>query len=200
MIHGVDISSYQGKDWTPGSNDKFVFIKASEGTSYTSPVASAQRATAVKHGLVVGFYHFFWPGNPRGQANYFVERIPGSGSPLLVCDWEPTKGGTASESDRDTFIKEVKRLRPDCKVGLYVNRSMWNSSNKHKPDFIWIAAYGRESGVKETHEFWQYSDHPIDQNWGYFDSAADLARWASGTPKPSSGILGMTKVSKFSTS
>lgn len=50
------------------------------------------------------------------------------------------------------------------------------------------AAYGvPDPGIKHEHQFWQYSDKPIDQNHGYFDTRAALKAWAGGDPQSRHG-------------
>lgn len=60
--HGIDVSSHQ-KDinWTEvsaDSNIKFVYIKATEGSTYISPHYNANVQQARLHGILVGSYHF----------------------------------------------------------------------------------------------------------------------------------------------
>ncbi|MFK0297339.1 GH25 family lysozyme, partial [Streptomyces sp. NPDC090442] len=56
-VRGIDVSSYQPSTYNTNGRD-FVFVKATEGTSYINPRQSAQAAQARRNGLVVGFYHF----------------------------------------------------------------------------------------------------------------------------------------------
>lgn len=192
MLHGVDVSNYQA-DWSPASGDTFVFLKATEGRTYTSPALAGQTSRARKAGIVVGFYHFMWPGNPEEQAQFFVRQSNPQPGDLLVCDWE--KSGTTNE-DKDRFIKEVKRLAPHCLTGLYCNTSWWLTIDKtsYYGDFLWIADYRSTSvqtgtpPIRTRWLFWQYSDKPIDQNWCRFESKAELVAWAKSLipspPKP----------------
>jgi hypothetical protein len=182
MITGTDVSSHQ-PGWTPAPSDSFVFIKASEGHTYVSPTLPDQLAAARTAGLVVGYYHFLWPGDPTLQAQWFERAIWPYAVPqdLLVCDWEATKGGTASEADKDAFIAEVRRLLPGYKIGLYVNRSMWSVSKKRAGDFLWLAAYIADPGVTDW-TFWQYTDHgpngePLDQNVANFATVTEFRDW-----------------------
>lgn len=79
MLRGIDVSAYQSSTYsTEGLS--FVFIKATEGRSYTNPKLSAQTKDARDAGLVVGFYHFLWPGNLTAQAEYFVKHAPEKGA------------------------------------------------------------------------------------------------------------------------
>lgn len=67
MLRGIDVSAFQSSDYrTDGLS--FVFVKATEGRTYVNPKLAAQTKTAREAGLVVGFYHFLWPGNLTEQA------------------------------------------------------------------------------------------------------------------------------------
>jgi GH25 family lysozyme M1 (1,4-beta-N-acetylmuramidase) len=172
-IKGLDVSDHQA-DWKPSPSYHFVFIKATEGQSWKAQKAAQHARRARDTGYVVGWYHFLWPsaksGNPSTQAMWFLNNIPDLRvGDLLVCDWEPTKGGTPTRSDKNLFMAAVKKARGNRnKVGLYLNASMWNSSDKKAGDFLWVARYGADDGVAEKWQFWQFTDKPIDQNWGRF--------------------------------
>lgn len=177
-IHGVDVSSHQ-PGWKPAVEDDFVFIKATEGRTYVNDEMTRQTAQARARGLVVGFYHFLLPGNAEAQAAHFVQQANLKHGDLLVCDWENTGEGHPSVPDAAAFIAATKRLVPDCRVGLYCNRSDWLSTTVKAGDFLWLAAYLDSHGVQSPLlRFWQYRDHPIDQNTGYFADRAALAAWA----------------------
>jgi lysozyme len=59
---GIDISSHQGYiDWKKVSSDKdirFVYIKATEGSTYRSPHYAHNITQARRYGLLVGSYHY----------------------------------------------------------------------------------------------------------------------------------------------
>ena len=60
---GIDVSKFQGKiNWTKVAKDKtvkFVYIKATEGTSIQDPYYKTNVAKARKAGLLVGSYHLY---------------------------------------------------------------------------------------------------------------------------------------------
>jgi len=187
MLHGVDVSGYQ-PGWTPATDDRFVFIKATEGRTVTNSQLDEQTKVARDKGLQVGFYHFLWPRNAVDQARYFIAQARVKTGDLLVCDFENTPGGHPTATDAVFFINEVERLAPGHKVGLYCNRSDWNNSGiKGKQgDFLWIAAPGVPSSNLGDYPwaFHQYSWTPLDQNWAHsrFDTLAELKAWAGGAP------------------
>lgn len=182
-IKGIDVSSHQSSNYsTRGMN--FVFVKASEGRSYVNPKQGAQATHGREAGLVLGFYHFLWPGNIKAQAAYFVEKAKEKPGDMLACDWEHTSEGTAaSNKEKDAFIREVKRLRPRHKVLLYCNRDFWlnRDTTSYAGDGLWIAQYNGNPGhpdIQASWRFHQYTSSPIDTNIGKFSSRSALRSWA----------------------
>ena len=184
MLRGIDVSSYQSSSYdTTGLS--FVFVKATEGRTYTNPKLAAQTRTAREAGLVVGFYHFLWPGNLTAQAEYFVAKAPERAGDILAVDWETTGEGThATNAEKDRFLRTLKRLRPDHRVILYCNRHFWLSvdSTSYAADGLWIADYvtAGKPRIKAKWRFHQYTDNPIDKNVADFTSKAALKSWAEG--------------------
>lgn len=184
-VQGIDVASYQSETYdTTGLS--FVFIKATEGTSYINPKQTAQAAHGRAAGLVVGFYHFLHPGNVAAQANYFVTKCASQPGDILVCDWEPTTAGTASNADKDAFIRAVKQLRPDHKVVLYCDVARWTGVDKtsYCGDGLWIADPNHPAGkpnIKAPWLFHQYGIRGTDRDLGNFTDRAALAAWAAGT-------------------
>jgi GH25 family lysozyme M1 (1,4-beta-N-acetylmuramidase) len=187
MLHGVDVSSYQ-PDWAPAANDSFVFVKATEGTSYRNGRAAAQLAAGRAKRLQIGHYHYMRPDNAAKQAAYFVAHADIRPGDLLVCDWENTRDGHPSDADAAIFIAEVKKRRPKNKVGLYCNASDWNNTAVKAGDFLWIAHYGvKKPSIHATWDFWQYADKSsrganIDQNKSRFNTLDELKAWANRAP------------------
>jgi hypothetical protein len=187
VIKGIDVSDYQGTGFST-SGLSFVIVKATEGRSYVNPKQSAQAKRARDAGLVVGFYHFLWPGNIQAQAEYFVEKCASTGHDLLFVDWETTSSGThASGAEKDQFIRAVQKLRGSShRVGLYCNRNFWVShdTTSFAGDALWIADYNGKPGSPGITAHWlfhQYTSSPIDTNVARFDSLSALRTWAGGS-------------------
>jgi GH25 family lysozyme M1 (1,4-beta-N-acetylmuramidase) len=184
MLHGIDVSAYQSSTYgTSGSS--FVFIKATEGRSYVNSKLSAQTKHGRDAGLVIGFYHFLWPGSITAQAEYFVSHAPEKAGDILAVDWETTGGGThASNAEKDQFIRKVKALRPHHRVILYANRHFWLGidTTSYAGDGLWIADYVKAGHprIKAKWLFHQYTDDPHDKNVANFSSKAALKAWAKG--------------------
>ncbi|MFJ6986375.1 MULTISPECIES: GH25 family lysozyme [unclassified Streptomyces] len=182
MLRGIDVSAYQSASYSTDGL-AFVFVKATEGRTYVNPKLAAQTKRARDAGLVVGFYHFLWPGNLAAQAEYFVSRAPERDGDILAVDWEATgEGSFASTAEKDAFLRKVKQLRPRQRVILYCNRNFWLNvdDTSYAGDGLWIADYvtaGRPR-IKAAWRFHQFTDDPVDTNVADFDSPAALRAWA----------------------
>ncbi|MBV2353362.1 glycoside hydrolase family 25 protein [Streptomyces sp. J2-1] len=183
MLHGIDVSAYQSASYgTEGLS--FVFVKATEGRSYVNPRLAAQTKHGRDAGLVVGFYHFLWPGNITAQAEYFVSHAPERAGDILAVDWETTGEGThASNAEKDQFIRALKKLRPHNRVLLYCNRTFWLDldTTSYAGDGLWIADYvgAGHPRIKAKWRFHQYTSTPHDTNVADFSSKAALKEWAT---------------------
>ncbi|MFC8125040.1 glycoside hydrolase family 25 protein [Streptomyces sp. NPDC057302] len=181
MLKGIDVSSHQSTFDTDGIS--FVIIKSTEGRSYVNPRLTAQTKRARDGGCVVGFYHFLWPGNITAQAEYFVSKTPEKSGDLLAADWEWTGEHTrASNAEKDRFIREVKRLRPDHRVILYTNRDFWlnHDTTSYAGDALWIADYvtAGKPRIQAKWRIHQYTSSPLDKNVADFASEDALRDWA----------------------
>lgn len=182
MIHGIDVASYQSATPHVGDAD-FVFVKASEGTSYVNPKRHTQAAAARKAGAVTGWYHFARPGDVDEQAAYFLAHCDLKDGDILAIDWEHAG---VSSSAKDDLLKKVKKLAPHHKVVLYCNSDYWlhRDASGYCGDGLWVADYSHPAGkppIKAPWLFHQYDDKPVtDQNVGAFASRDALAAWATG--------------------
>ncbi|MFD5232977.1 glycoside hydrolase family 25 protein [Streptomyces qaidamensis] len=181
MLRGIDVSAYQSSSYGIDGLS-FVFVKATEGRSYVNPKLAAQTERARDAGLVVGFYHFLWPGNLTDQAEYFVSKAPDRAGDILAVDWETTGSGNASNAEKDRFIRKLKDLRPNNRVILYANRNFWLNvdTTSYAGDGLWIADYvsAGKPRIKAKWRFHQYTDDPLDKNVADFESKAALRSWA----------------------
>lgn len=196
-VKGQDWSGYQPTEPSV-SGLSFVFIKATEGTSYVNPHMAAQAAWARKNSLVVGFYHFARPGSMADQAQFFVENAVSVEGDLLAVDWEDT---AVSCADKDALLADVKNLRPSHKVLLYCNRYFWLNVDTTSDcgDGLWIADYvtAGEPRIQAHWTFHQYSDTPVDEDLGNFVDVASLQRWANPTAvTPTVSLANVTYAAK----
>ncbi|RVU70417.1 lysin [Lactobacillus xujianguonis] len=181
-IAGVDVSAYQPSSLTKYHNSgaKYVIIKATEGTWYTSPVASAQLKSAHQNHMYVHAYHYANFGSSvsraKAEAKYFVKfakKIGISKKRWLWCDWEQqgnnvNDGKNASTKAIIAFMSEVKSA--GYHAGLYSGASLLrNNINlsaivKKFGDCVWVASYATMGRI----------DNP---NFGYFPSMDGVAIW-----------------------
>jgi Lyzozyme M1 (1,4-beta-N-acetylmuramidase) len=187
-VTGIDIASYQSSTFTT-TGIGFVMVKATEGTGYTNPRHAAQVAHTRAAGAVVGHYHFLHPGSAKAQAAYFVQQAQIKPGDILACDWEPTTSGLATTADKDTFIREVKRLAPRDRVILYCDLARWKGvdTTSYAGDGLWIADPGAPVGKPRVDHAWMFHQYGIkgtDLDVGNFPSRAALVAWAYGTKPP----------------
>jgi len=95
-LWGIDVSHYQSNiNWVDLENEKpnFMFIKASEGTSFKDEKYSTYYTEAKKLGIPVGSYHFFtYNSTGKDQANNFLSTAQHTNGDLLpVLDAEYTR-------------------------------------------------------------------------------------------------------------
>lgn len=191
-IHGVDVSAYQSETYSTAGID-FVFVKATEGLTYTNPRLAAQTKRARDAGLVVGFYHYPHMANdPVAEADYFLKKAPVRAGDVIVFDWEgydtANKGVTKSRqvAYRDAWLAYVKGRLPTHRVGMYCNTDYWLNVDKTSNcgDFLWIATGGKpagQPGIDYAWTFHQYSTAGgIDHDVAAFTDRAALSDWAHG--------------------
>lgn len=188
-VPGIDVSNWQGKvDWAGqwGAGKRFAYVKATEGTTYTSPSFSHQYTGSYNAGFLRGAYHFALPDSSSGatQANHFVDNgggwsadgktLPGA----LDMEWNPYgatcfgKSQTQMVSWINSFLNQYKARTGRYPV-IYTNTNWWTQCVGHDTSFaqkspLWLARYSSTAGTPptgwSTYSFWQYSDTPIDQN------------------------------------
>jgi hypothetical protein len=179
-VHGIDVASYQSSDYTTSGLD-FVFVKATEGHSYTNPRHAAQVATARAAGLLVGHYHFARSGSMSAQADYFLAHVGAKSGDVLAFDWEDT---AVSGAEKDAWLRHVRAKAPEHRVVLYCNRDFWlhRDTTSYCADGLWIADPSAPKGHPRVEHPWlfhQYSEAGgLDRDLGNFADRAALHHWA----------------------
>lgn len=172
-IQGIDISHYQGNiDWRllrestiEGYPIRFVFIKATEGSSLLDENFNDNFYQAREHGLIRGAYHYFVPSVPaKKQAEYFLRQVHlevGDIPPVL--DIEVAGNLTKKQIKKAalTWLDIVERhygVKPILYTGYkfkttYLDDSIFNTYP------YWIAHYYVDSiRYKGEWKFWQHTD------------------------------------------
>lgn len=185
-VKGVDVSSYQSESY-PISGCDFVVVKATQGTSYVNSHHAAQAKRGYDHGLVVGHYHYAEGSNISGQVNYFLQQVKPRSGDFLALDWE---NPAMSSAEKDQFLSEVDSKSP-LRVLLYGNLDYWlhRDQSGHRADGLWIADPSAPAGHPRIQSPWlihQYTDSPIDTNFGNWVNRSAMGAWAnrSMTPNP----------------
>ncbi|MET8676217.1 lysozyme [Streptomyces sp. NPDC004647] len=204
---GHDVSSHQGNvDWSKAKSKgaKFVYVKATESTTYRNPYFAQQYTGSFKAGLLHGAYHFALPHRSSGktQARYFVKHggnwsRDGRTLPPAV-DLENNPYGsrcyglsrTRMVSWIRSFSNEVKRKTGRRPV-IYTTARWWNDCTGRSKAFghnhaLWLARWGSSPGSLPAGwsywSFWQRSNSgslPGDQDtWN--GSLKQLKRFARG--------------------
>jgi hypothetical protein len=179
-VNGIDVAGYQPADYATSGLD-FVFVKATEGHSYTNPKHAAQVATARTAGLVVGHYHFARSGSMSAQADYFLAHAGAKPGDVLAFDWEDT---AVSGVEKDTWLRCVQAKAPQHRVILYANRNFWlhRDRTNYAGSGLWVADPSAPKGHPRVEHSWlfhQYSEAGgLDHNVGNFADRNALTAWA----------------------
>ncbi|GGJ08974.1 GH25 family lysozyme [Streptomyces brasiliensis] len=210
---GLDVSGYQGSvDWTAVRNNgaAFAYVKATEGTTYTSPSFSQQYGGAYNAGLIRGAYHFALPGNSSGvaQADWFVGHGGGWSAdgktlpPALDIEYNPY-GATCYGLSQSAMVSWIRAFSDEvrAKTGryptIYTTTDWWTTCTGNNSSFgatnpLWIARYSSSPGTLpagwSSQTIWQYADSgvfPGDQDT-FNGTLSDLQAFARGsyTPPP----------------
>ena len=203
-VHGIDVSSYQGRiNWPEVARNRvrFAFIKASEGTTLRDTRFARNWREARAAGVLCGAYHYFQPNHDgQMQANLFAQTVP-----LAPGDLPPVLDVEAANfHDVAVLRREVARwlrlieahygVRPI----LYSNHSFYKRHLAgHFDDYpLWLAHYEVERPALPPNKWiiWQHSDEAyvpgirgaVDFNvfQGNFESLQALRVPAAGPARP----------------
>jgi len=148
---GIDVSHWQNTiDWAgvAASGKRFVYMKASEGTTLVDATYVSNRAQAKAYGMLVGAYHFArpnrTPGDAIAEADYFLAMSQVAAGDLLpVLDLEVN--GELSPVELQEWVKGyLGRIyeRTAARGVIYTSPTFWRNS---MADTTWFAANGYRS-------------------------------------------------------
>lgn len=210
-LNGVDLSHHnQVTDWKAiaGADVSFVYLKATEGETYTDPAFQSYWNSARQAGIRRGAYHFFRPStSPEAQADHFCATIgtlePGDLPPAL--DLEETVPppdqwiSVAAALRVGLILRFLARLKEHCGLEpvLYTRRNWVTSFLPNATALaeypVWIADYrGTEAPAIpspwQQWTFWQHSEKgtipgiqstvDLDRFRGSADELASLSKTA----------------------
>lgn len=192
--YGIDVSHHQGdinwsevKDWS-GHAIKFVYIKATEGTTYRDPMYDKNFDGAKANGIPAGSYHYFRTTSPvESQLENFISCIDVDNQDLLpLVDIEELDNWEDEEFHKNltNFLVSLED-RTGLKPVIYTVNSFYNRNLADKYtdyDFL-IGRYGpNEPFMKDGHDWavWQFSESgrikgiPKDVDIDYVNPNLDL--------------------------
>jgi GH25 family lysozyme M1 (1,4-beta-N-acetylmuramidase) len=185
-IGGIDISSHDHGKYTVqwptevAAGSEFVYVKATEGTSYVNPHFAGDYAAAKTAGRYVGAYVYARPdrGDPVGQADFFLKHAKFSKDdhtlvPFVDLEW-PYAGvntGDCYNLTPDQMQAWIHAFigRIESAIGrkpmIYTNTNWWNPCTGNDPSFadypLDIASYTRTLPTLPagwtTFTLWQYT-------------------------------------------
>ncbi|MCC3772035.1 lysozyme [Streptomyces sp. UNOC14_S4] len=182
-VEGVDVSSHNGNvPWSTlwNNGNRFAYVKATEGTSYTNPYFAQQYNGSYDVGMIRGAYHFALPDHSSGadQAAYFVAHgggwsadgrtLPG----VLDIEYNPygqvCYGMSASAlTDWIADFLGAYQAATGRDAVIYTATGWWKQCTGNYGGFggtnpLWAPRYGSSVGELPAgwgfHTFWQYTD------------------------------------------
>ena len=178
--HGIDISHHNKTVNLEELKEDFVFMKATEGKIFVSPVHKKRMEKAIELGIPCSSYHYYKPGiDPIEQAKHFCVHSLGDMPPVLDIE-DPYTDREKLISDLKKFLDYVEEAHsqiPIIYTGYsYIKDMRLPESFARYP--LWLAWYTTPDKVKapapwSKWTFWQYSEHgsrtgvvgKVDVNW-----------------------------------
>lgn len=161
---GIDVSKFQGKiNWTKVAKDstiRFVYVKATEGTSIQDPYYKTNISKAKKAGLLVGSYHLYSSKTTAYQQMANMRKmIKKSDQDLVpVLDIEGHHSGRLYMERVDKLLELMEReygVRPMIYTSEKVYKTHF-ANKKYSKYHIFIANYRGSPTVRYT--LWQYTE------------------------------------------
>lgn len=146
-LPGIDVSNWQGDiDFSSVKNTgvQIVYIKSTEGVTYTDPFLQANYQGAKDNGLDVGFYHYLRNNDPIEEAKHFLSQVDGlTVDCKYIIDVEETFGQTPEQISASVrqFADYLISQGKDVGIYTYLNfyKNNLNDSVKDLP--VWLAQY-----------------------------------------------------------
>ncbi len=172
-IKGIDVSSHQGKiNWgvLSGQDISFVFIKATEGSTFVDKSFDYNYTEAQKTSLAVGAYHFFsYDSSGKTQAENFINTVtPFEGMLPPVIDLEFYGDKEKDPPNRETVSTQLKIMLElleehyGQKPIIYATEKSYKLylSNDYEEYDIWIRNVISKPKLSDGRSwtFWQYTN------------------------------------------
>ncbi len=172
QILGIDVSHHQGKiDWNKALKMKinkdsiqFVYLKVTEGNTFTDPEYARNRKMLDRKSVKVGVYHFYTPGlNVREQANHFISSFKKT-SLKPVIDVEEIGALSKSQlTDSIALFASIVKKKLGINPIIYTYESFYKDYFKGGAldhNIFWIASYSKKCTICNQSNIvaWQFSD------------------------------------------
>jgi GH25 family lysozyme M1 (1,4-beta-N-acetylmuramidase) len=166
MIKGIDLSHHNGQvnfNAVKAAGIQFVYLKATEGVTYTDTMFFQNVRAAKAANLLVGAYHFAHSSNDSDyETNNFISalrQVPALDL-LPVLDLEVTDNQTAShlQAFAQHFVSHMQN-KIGLKTMLYTGEYFYNTYLKGLNGPLWIAKYGPEPSI--AYDVWQNSESGV---------------------------------------
>lgn len=170
-VVGADLSHYQGEvDWEVLSKEdiRFVYIKATEGTSHVDSRFEENWSQSQKTELAAGAYHFFSFDSPgETQAVNFITSVgirDGMLPPVVDVEYYADKkvNPPKPEAVREQLKIMLQKLEDYYQTVpvIYSTEEVWNRYLKGYFDEypLWIRNVYTKPRIQEPWTFWQYTN------------------------------------------
>lgn len=195
-IVGVDLSAHNGEvDFKRVAADgvNFVFLKATEGSTFKDPKFNANYEAARRAGLTVGAYHFFrFDSDGYEQGRNFLETVDSLALDLpLAIDIE--EWGNPECDDTEAVVEALRGMifaleGGRHKVIIYTNKNGYTRFVRGRLEEmpVWVCSFTNPPMPSDEWLLWQHSheshvdgiDGPVDLNTFNGDSSS-WAAWLS---------------------
>ena len=161
---GIDVSKFQGTiNWIKVAKDstiKFVYVKATEGTSIRDPFYKTNITKAKKAGLLVGSYHLYSSKTTAYQqmANMKKKKKKSEQDLVPVLDIEGHHSGRLYMKRVDKLL-ELMESEYGVKPMIYTSEKLYKThfaNKKYSKYHIFIANYRGYPTTRFT--LWQYTE------------------------------------------
>ena len=166
---GIDVSHHQGKIlWEDVAKEKidFVYIKATEGATYTDPCFHYNMKGATDSGLLVGAYHYFrMTSSATEQFHNFKKALKGYTMSLVPMVDVETSDGKSVKELQDSLNVFIRLLKEEygCPPMIYGTQRSYNTycAPRYNNYHLYIGRYGPNEPVIRgigTYTIWQYTE------------------------------------------
>ena len=179
-VRGIDLSHHNGRiRYDKLDSLDFVFLKVTEGTSWTDKTFAKHYSGFRENKVAVGAYHFFrFDVDGKMQARHFLNHLAGKEFQLpLIVDVEYDNNPDTPREKVITrlhaFMKEVKK-RTGMKPIIYTNGIGYSDfiSDDFSDYTLWLSATNTWRPMMTDCTFWQFNieadlsaiTHDVDLN------------------------------------